>query len=405
MMLEKIINYTKSEDIVIPIEKVIETIVLGIPSPKKLVFYPLLKSNNFPISDIEFTLTDVNKVRFYTYKMQMIYIFKIEEILEIYKWIILEQPVLFFSEDKEKLTNIFETFMALLFPFEYQGPSCSILPENNAGILEHEKYFVFGINEKWENKETNYFNRLNLNIFKAILICDIDNKKVMPYRQHQKLIMIYNDNHKNPNFNLKIISTPENNSNPISKGEKSKLPQKYADKLKSRLEKNSKSKSKDEYSQEINQKMSEDFFYFLVSILKDYNQYLFNSENDIIIINDLFLKEKLKNINIEKLFMVNQFIKKGLEKNDDPFFFMVLFNTDLFRNFLYRKYQNLEKEKFTFLLFDETVVLKKNKNDIIKVKTKFLDSNIFSTKNRYLCDKGGNFSNEELEEINSKKIN
>ena len=101
--------------------------------------------------------------------------------------------------------------------------------------------------------------------------------------------------------------------------------------------------------------------------------------------------------------MVNQFIKKGLEKNDDPYFFMVLFQTDLFRNFLYRKYQNLEKDKFTFLLFDETVVLKKNKNDIIKVKTKFLDSNIFSTKNHYLCDKGGNFSNEELEEINSKK--
>jgi hypothetical protein len=202
---------------------------------------------------------------------------------------------------------------------------------------------------------------------------------------------------------LKIISTPENNSNPISKGEKSKLPQKYADKLKNRLEKNSKSKSKDEYSQEINQKISEDFFYFLVSILKDYNQYLFNSENDIIIINDLFLKEKLKNINIEKLFMVNQFIKKGLEKNDDPFFFMVLFQTDLFRNFLYRKYQNLEKDKFTFLLFDETVVLKKNKNDIIKVKTKFLDSNIFSIKNFYVCDDEDEYTTEELMEINSKK--
>jgi len=403
IILEKLISYTKSKEITIPIEKVIENIVLGIPAPKNLVFYPIFKSIIMPLIEINFTLSDVNKVRFYTYKMQMIYNFKIEDILEIYKWIILEQPVLFFSEDKEKLTNIFETFMALLFPFEYQGPSCSILPANNAGILELEKYFVFGINEKWEDNENNYFKRLNLNIFKAVLICDIDNKKLMPYRQHKNLIMIYNDNHKNPNFNMKIVSTPEKESNPISKGEKSKLPQKYSEKLKGRLEKNSKAKSNEEYSKEINQKISEEFFYFLVSILKDYNQYLFNSENDIILINDLFLKEKLTNINIEKLFMANQFIKKGLEKNDDPFFFMVLFQTDLFRNFLYRKYQNLEKDKFIFLLFDETIVLKKNKNDIIKVKTKFLDSNIFSIKNFYVCDDEDEYTTEELMEINSKK--
>ena len=255
IILEKLISYTKSKEITIPIEKVIENIVLGIPAPKNLVFYPIFKSIIMPLIEINFTLSDVNKVRFYTYKMQMIYNFKIEDILEIYKWIILEQPVLFFSEDKEKLTNIFETFMALLFPFEYQGPSCSILPANNAGILELEKYFVFGINEKWEDNENNYFKRLNLNIFKAVLICDIDNKKLMPYRQHKNLIMIYNDNHKNPNFNMKIVSTPEKESNPISKGEKSKLPQKYSEKLKGRLEKNSKAKSNEEYSKEINQKI------------------------------------------------------------------------------------------------------------------------------------------------------
>ena len=407
IILEKLISYSKSKEIKIPIEKIIENIVLGIPAPKKLIFYPSLTKGIFSDSRIDFSLTDINKVRIYSYKMQLIYTFETEDILEIYKWILLEQPILFFSEDKELMTNIFETFLLLLFPFKYQGPHCSILPESNVGIIEQEEYFIFGINEKWENNindnKINYFEKYNLNVFKTVLICDIDNKKIIHFRQHKNLILTHNDFHKNPNYNIQIISTPENNSNPISKGEKYKLPQKYSERLKNRLEKNSKSKKNKEYSKEINQKISEDFFYFLVSILKDYNQYLFNTENDIIIINDLFLKENIKTINIDKLFMSNQFIKKGIEKNDDPYFFLSFFKTNLFKNFLYRKYQNLEKDKFDFLLFDETIVMKKNKNEIIKVKTKFLDSKNLSTKNNYLCDKEAEFNNNELEIINEKK--
>ena len=405
LILDKLISYSKSKEIKVPIEKIVENLILNIPSPKKLIFYPSLKNNVLPGEKIDFTLTDMNKVRIYSFKMQMIYIFKLDEILEIYKWILLEQPVLFFSENKEKLTNIFETFLSFIFPFKYQGPHCSILPECNAGIIEQEEYFVFGINEKWENSDNknNYFKRLNLNLFKAILICDIDNKKIFPHRQHKNLIEIYNDFHKNKNFNIKIISSPTNNTNPISKGEKSKLPQKYSEKLKNRLGKTLKQKKNDEYNLEINKKLSEDFFYFLVSILKNYNQYLFNSENDIIVINDLFLKENIKNINLEKLFNYNQFIKKEIEKNDDHYFFNTFLKTNLFRNFLFRKYQNLEEDKYIFLLFDETIVFKKNKNELIKVKTKFLDSKNFSTNNIYICKEEVEFKNEELEQINSKK--
>ena len=407
IILEKIIAYTKSKEIKIPVEKVIEKLVLGIPSPKKLNYYPSIKDSILTDSKIDFDITDVNKVRFYSYKMNMIFIFKVEDILEIYKWIILEQPVLFFGEDKETLTNIIGTFLSLLFPFKYQGPHCSILPESNSGIIEQEEYFVFGINEKLDfNKDENkinYFERLNINVFKTILICDIDNKKVFPYQQHNNLITIHNDFHKNINFNIKIISTPKDKQNLISKGEKSKLPHKYSEKLKNRLEKTSKGKSNKEYSKETNQKITEDFFYFLVSILKDYNKYLFNAENDIIIINDLFLKENIKTIKIDKLFMLNEFFKKGRDKNDDPYFFLTLFKTNLFKNFLYRKYQNLEKDKYDFLLFDETIVMKKNKNELIKVKTKFLESKNLATKNNYICDKATEFQNNELETINSKK--
>ena len=43
-------------------------------------------------------------------------------------------------------------------------------------------------------------------------------------------------------------------------------------------------------------------------------------------------------INIEQLFIASQYIKKAIDKNDDPHFFTAFFKTDLFRNFLFRKY-------------------------------------------------------------------
>ena len=156
----------------------------------------------------------------------------------------------------------------------------SILPDNNAGIIEEEDYFIFGINEKWEEKKEgneskifNYFTRLNLNLFKSILLCDIDNKKIFIFKQYAKLNTIYNNHHKNSDFGIKIVSVPDNN-NSLSIGEICKLPQKYTEKLKNKLNKNTQWLSIEEYSEEINQKIAEVFFYFLVSILKDYNEYL-----------------------------------------------------------------------------------------------------------------------------------
>ena len=100
---------------------------------------------------------------------------------------------------------------------------------------------------------------------------------------------------------------------------------------------------------------------------------------------------------MEKLFNSSQFIKKSIEKNDDPLFFQIFFQTNLFRNFLFRKYQNLEKDKFDILLFDETIVKKKNKKELLWSKeTKFIDSKNFSTKNVYTCENPTEF-NEKTE--------
>ena len=426
-ILEKLIIYTKKNNIQIPIEKEIENLILGIPFPKKSIFYPTKRNDCYLNNNIEFFLRDINQKNYYSYKMKSIFYFNIDQIMEIYRCILLEKPILFFSKDKEKLTNIFETFLNLIFPFEYQNPHCAILPDCNAGIIEQTKSFIFGINEEWvdpveedidntnkanninnTNNKINYFQRLNLNSFKVILICDIDLERIIPYQRYKSIIMTFNELQSNnyPNYSPRILTTAETNNLFNLNPQKCRLPTKYSEKLKNKLKDKlfgTEQKINFDFSAKSNEIITEDFYYFLVSILKNYNDYLFNGKEDIININSLFFKKNLQKIGVEKLFKVNQFIDKELDKNDDSDFFKIFFETNLFKNFLFRKYRNSEHDKYIFLLFDETIIIKKNKNKFSKTKTEFINSKCFSTTINYDVEKTQNFDKSEYEQIKLKQ--
>ena len=410
-ILEKLILYSKKKEIKIPIEKEIENLVLGIPFPKRGIFYPTKRSDYCIDVNIDFLLRDLNQCNFSSYKLKRIFVFKIDDVIRIYKYILLEKPILFFSDDKEKLTNIFESFLSLIFPFEYQNPHCSILPECNSGIIEQAKSFLFGINEKWVEsgeEKKNYFHRLHLNVFKTVLICDIDREKVFTYQRYNiDAILTFDEllSNKYPNLNPIILTTAKENNLSNPNKEQIKMPNKYSEKLKKKLKDQLLNNKNDYsgYSEKSNEIITEYFYYFLVSILKNYNDYLYNSKEEIININNLFLKKDLKQIKIEELFKANQFIKGEVDKNDDPLFFEILLQTNLFKNFLFRKYRNSEFDKYNFLLFDETIITKKNKNKFSKIKTEFLNSKSFSTTVNYIVEKTQDFKKYEYEEINSKK--
>jgi hypothetical protein len=127
-LLTKILTYVKGmtkgvqSNLIVPIEKVIEKLVLGIPRPPKGKFFITYRNNNCIIpnneNDYEIKPRELNQYNYYSYKMHLIFMFKIDEIMEILKCILLEVPILFFSHNKEKLTNVFETFLFLISPFE-----------------------------------------------------------------------------------------------------------------------------------------------------------------------------------------------------------------------------------------------------------------------------------------------
>ena len=75
--------------------------------------------------------------------------FRIKEVFEILKFILLEEPILFFCEDLHILTYIIEGLISLIYPFEYQYPIISVLPEQNYSFISIFKHFIFGINHKY----------------------------------------------------------------------------------------------------------------------------------------------------------------------------------------------------------------------------------------------------------------
>ena len=145
-----------------PIEVIIEGVIFNLPSLPRGNFKIELNNDSFTytnnntsnndeldLREIVFQETppNVNPRNIYNYSLLMKY-FRIEEIFDIIKFIILEEPILFFSEDKEALTNIIESLITLIYPFEYPYPVISILPEQNYSLISLFKHFIFGINNK-----------------------------------------------------------------------------------------------------------------------------------------------------------------------------------------------------------------------------------------------------------------
>jgi hypothetical protein len=186
---------------VLPIEKLIEQIVLQIPIPLSgkqeinVNFSAVLLFNEKKVerqkhktdvistnlklgtskNEISFPLFNVNEsfIPFYhTIPIEECFsFFQADDIIKIFKYIILEVPILFFCSEKKYLSAFIENFLGLLSPFNYVQPNISILPSKFYGLINSEPKFLFGINE---NYTPNFFKNNNIDIDKNIIVVNID---------------------------------------------------------------------------------------------------------------------------------------------------------------------------------------------------------------------------------------
>ena len=429
MLMNELLNYIRANKITLPIEKIIETIVFGIPRPLKAYFTISCNKNRLipgQSKDIDFILREFNQYDFNSYPFQSIFKFTSNSILSIFKGLLLEIPILFFSSKKEILSNIIESFLSLLYPLEYQYPHISILPESCSGLIEIEKCFVFGINEKLEiiTIEKNkyqfqypaYFIRNHLNVSNRVfMLCDIDNGKVNAYIQEKKMYHVIDfENlgvYENNIYNNYITDPTQYISKDIYTDkfsdvtEAATLPEKYTGKIKNKIDeyvKENKLQSEN-YNVNSNKKIGEDFFYYyLASLFLYYNNYLYNTENEIKKICKDILTKKEDEINIENLFNVNQFLD---DYKNDKIFYSKFIETKIFKHFIIRKYLNDPLDRYIYLHFDEKIIEKKQKNkfNFKKIKLKFTSSTLFQSTHTYTVLPPTNFSEEEIKYIKENK--
>ena len=123
--LELHTNKDDSNKILIPIDKIIENLLIELPVPPRGIFsvdYTLINKERKLKQNLmnELPLVDINLKRLFT--------FDIKEIVDMYHNLFLETRILFFSEDIQSLNMFIYGLLSLLYPFQYQYQVVTILP-------------------------------------------------------------------------------------------------------------------------------------------------------------------------------------------------------------------------------------------------------------------------------------
>lgn len=369
-ILKTIYKFSRSTKVKKPIEKIIENLVIEVPVPPRGCY-----SVEYTLFNEKYILTQsqMNKLPFLSIEFEKIFInFKIDQILEIYKNILLETRIIFFSQDLSNLTPIIQGFLALIYPFKYPFQFVTILPEENFNFLESVSPYIIGINLKYHS---NFFHDNEVDIENmTILIVDIDSRRLDILSPNLNEISIISQRKK-----YMLEEFPE-------------LPRHYKNKLASRItDYISKIKSNpgsNEDRENFSYIIRNLFFQFIISILQNYNKYL-NTE--------YYTNNEISSPSIYNLFKIDEFIESHVV-SDRPFYRKLIKETQIFVEFiLKRMIPKDSRDKLEILLFDENLMEKSNRSIFSRrMNTPFIHSNLYEVKNTYSVQKHRGFSEDEI---------
>ena len=348
------------------LEKAVHSLVFDIPSP-----CPGMIKVSYDYSSlykIEFELYPINKVPKPSADLKMLFnLMKINEVILIFRYIILEIPVIFFCQDKFTLSNIVKSFEEILFPFKHPYAVIEILPKEYYKSLEKLSCFIVGINQKY-SKDFFEVNNINLDD-KEYVVVNLSEQFDHEYipRNIDKYGIILKDCQKKMERNKLPGRYMLNKPN---------FPKHYLEKLMKNLNnlfigKNGMQKIIS-YGYVENDEIRYQFYYFFISMLQHYKSYL-----NIDKINSIENYSKVENesFNINELFKMNDFIFKD---NDSIEFFQFFMDTQIWKSFLMKNiFPSTIEEKLEVLLLDENIRKKRNKNmikSLFKENTPFLET-------------------------------
>ena len=376
--------------------------------------------NNFPYNNTNITFPIYDPLNcfmndLYSSTLNTIFLFFNEEdAVKIFKYLVLEIPVLFFTENISLLSKIIQGFLSLLKPFNYVLPHSTILPSKFYGIINTESKFFFGIAEKYS---PDFFKNNNILLDKIIVVVNfIDSKKAkieeIKKLDDQKDYVII-DNYNIFNFiNNDSVLPNGNKIDLINIDFPIKPKKKLINYLKSYLNESRKKKENisTEHGHIFNQKIRNLFYRFFTNILSGYTDYIikinnynldstnntgyysgdnirfkinYNSSNS-----NMYLNNEI--LFIKSVFNVDEFISKF--PKDNHMFYRAFCNTKLFHNFIREKiFLKDEQTSLNHKFFNLITFYKKHKEQKLN-------------KYKELISKFKNLFNKKKEEKPEQKI-
>ena len=356
------------------IDQIIEKLIIETPKIPRGLKRILLK---FPNNEIELTETKMNQ--FPSVNVNLAYTFDIlsyNNIIEIYKYLLYETKLIFFSEDLYSLTNIILSFLFLLAPFNYQFQIVSILSKELYNFIETISPYIFGINEKYTD---NFFSKHKISVEDTtICIIDIDkdnffliapggilNQKEfpdIPKKLRKKLedkIKIYLINRKKKRSISQYFSNQNNttlieeNVNRCSTYKNCRLMSVLtcvSDFSTESVVNNINYKNKSNDNEEIQKIFSK----FMINLLKDYPKFL---TKDYSVNRDI--SQSIKDMIDLKSYL-------NLYSNGEKCFYSKIFSTQMFIEFIYKRMMPKDcNEKVEVLFIEEKIQEKLNEKNLL----------------------------------------
>ena len=354
-IIKIIYQYSLIEKQVYPLEKIINNLLIEVPTPPKGIYsieYSLINENILlkATERNDFHVLNIDFAKLFT-------LFKINDILEIFRYLMLNTKIMIFSKEITNLTPIILSLLSLLFPFQYPYTVISILDREAYKLLDNITPMLAGINEKF-NK--NFLSENDIDIFDSTLIVNIDKSELIKLE---------------PSSQNKHIPLPE-------------LPSKYRNNLENKINncfteiKNNKNmKGKTTYLQ---RNIRSFFLEFQMELMKDYPKYLNN---------DIYKHQDDGKTHVEKAFKIKEFLNKV--PSDYEKFYEYFLNTQAFCDFIDKRMMPKDKIQQLDILFFEECLIKNPENCI------FLKSRKYEFTQKYQVQKPSALTQQQIYYFNN----
>ena len=337
------------------LDHIIERLIIQTPMVPRGHKRLILK---FPNKEIEISENKMNEMPLVNVNFCRTFdILSINNAIEIFKYLLYETKLIFFSESLSDLTNTIISFLFLLSPFKYQFQIVSVLSKELYSYTETISPFIFGINEKYTE---NFFPKNKVAIEDTtICVVDIDNNNYYVIA---------------PGGEIDLKDYPE-------------MPKKLRKKLEDKLKKNSGNNSDENNNtnnnedncvndfKARNERYQAIFFKIMIHILKDYPRFL---SKDYSVNRDI-------SMSIKDMIDLKSYLSifNSTEKN----FYNRIFNTQMFMEFIYKRMMPKNCNEKVEVLFFEEKIKEKTSTKKIFGKSKILEQNVLLTCKDYDYDK------------------